>query len=746
MKKYFAYTLVLILLNCTFTRLLYAQEIAIDGLIVTTDGKPVNGAKVSINGRRFLASTAQGKFKVYLSKGDLPKSITVKKKGFKLKDWSYEASKKSLRVIVTNANNLLRGLVQENGRPLRSGEVILKLENTDYKKNIQLGKFNISLPDEYKVPRSARFIVNKMPIDPDWVEWHDGDTYVIIKKPDHLPNQVNEVLVSDQNFKPIPDLEVRINGQIYTTKKDGSFAVNMGTKSTDSYEITDYTIIKSEYDKNSLIYNLFIQEGKQTTARISEDDTPKETVIPITTDYTDDFHRITEELEREKEALIESREHIIEEIEKIGKQLDTDRNLTSEVRKSLQAELTFLEKALEENDRTYQEAQNKTNYVIDKMRKVIQEKDSLHDVAQEQLKIIEKEKQEIEEQKEIIEAKSRKNFIIFLTVSLSLTGLVFIAYVFIRKFRAKNLQLQEQEKQLRTKNLQLQEQEKQLRESNDAFQAANTELGLQKALVEKKNQDITASITYAKRIQRSMLPDIDMVKMYLPESFIFFRPRDIVSGDFYWLTSLADDENLTTIIVAADCTGHGVPGAFMSMVGDALLNQIIKLQQYTEPDKILRELNIGVRSTLRQDETENRDGMDVVICTIQHHKKKVDFAGAKNPLFYVQNNQIFEIKGSRKSIGGRQSSRLQLKYGDYERHTIDIDQPTVFYLASDGYPDQFGGVEGKKFSKKQFRKLLLDIHSKPFAQQAKITERTIEEWKGDTRQIDDILVIGFKIE
>ncbi len=735
MKNYIYWIAVILIAFCTFPRMTKAQEVAIDGVITKVKGSPVSGAKVSINGQSELRSTGQGKFRVYLSKGDKPTQVKVRINGLKIKNWTYDEATKLLQIEMTESDNLLRGLVQENGKPLTKGKISIKIKTSDYEAFMNnKGEFSLSLPDDYTISPKTEIVVNRMKITPDMVEWHDGYTYVVIRKPDHLPYQVNEVLVADANFKPVANLRISVNGQLYRTKSDGAFATNPGTKSTDEYKILDYSIINTEYDESDLVYKIIVKKGSenQLSTRITEEDAPKETVIPITTDYTDDFHRITEDLEREKEILMESREHIIEEIEKIATRLNNDKKMNGEVRESLEAELRFLEQALEENDRTFQEAQAKTNFVIQNMKKMIQEKDSLREVAQEQLKIIEEEKREIEEQKEIIESKSKKNLIIFLIILLILTGLVAIFYRGIRKIRAQNIQLEETKAQL-TK-------------SNSAYQQANQELSIQKALVDKKNQDITASINYAERIQRSMLPDLETVKTYLPDSFIYFRPRDIVSGDFYWMAHIENDQKSQTILVVADCTGHGVPGAFMSMVGDALFNQVVKLQGYTEPHKILRELNIGVRLTLRQDATSNQDGMDVAISVIHHQDKWVDFGGAKNALFYVRNHKIHEARGSRKSIGGRQPERVQLKYGDYRTERIEITEPTYFYMSSDGYPDQFGGEENKKFTKKGFKNLLLEIYEKPFVQQLKIIERTMDEWKGNHRQIDDMLVIGFRLE
>ncbi|MDX2305897.1 MAG: SpoIIE family protein phosphatase [Microscillaceae bacterium] len=259
-----------------------------------------------------------------------------------------------------------------------------------------------------------------------------------------------------------------------------------------------------------------------------------------------------------------------------------------------------------------------------------------------------------------------------------------------------------------------------------------------KEIIEKKNHDITSSITYAKRIQEAMLPHIENIQAIIPELFVLFLPRDIVSGDFYWFA----EKNGKILIAAIDCTGHGVPGAFMSMVGDAYLNQIVKSEGITSPDLILNHLHERIRQALKQEETQNRDGMDMVICSLDLEQRVLEVAGAKNPLVLIQNNRVYQIKGDRNPIGGEQKETKRV----FAKHRISLDQPTWFYLFSDGFQDQFGGPEGKKFMVKKLRELFLEIHQKPFTEQHAILEQIFEDWKGaDNKQTDDVLIVGFKI-
>ncbi len=262
----------------------------------------------------------------------------------------------------------------------------------------------------------------------------------------------------------------------------------------------------------------------------------------------------------------------------------------------------------------------------------------------------------------------------------------------------------------------------------------------------RKTRDTLESIMYARQIQQAMLPKLETFKAVIPESFVLFRPRDTVSGDFYWFNS----KSHRSVISAIDCTGHGVPGAFLSMIGNELLNKIVIFKGITEPHKILAQLQLEMRNTLKQKENGNEDGMDIGICTLHlvppereelFGQPRLEFAGAKNSLIYIQDKQMHVVKGDKVPIGG------YLFKDDYNftTHTIPLKGETTFYMYSDGYADQFGGEDKKKFMVSRFRSLLLEIHHLPLEQQKRQLEKTLLQWMGGTPQIDDILVMGFRI-
>ncbi len=256
----------------------------------------------------------------------------------------------------------------------------------------------------------------------------------------------------------------------------------------------------------------------------------------------------------------------------------------------------------------------------------------------------------------------------------------------------------------------------------------------------QKNKDITSSIQYAKRIQQAILPTNEQIQKYFPESFVLFKPKDIVSGDFYWF----GEKNGRQIAACVDCTGHGVPGAFMSMIGANLLNQIILENGITEPAAILSALNLGVRSALKQDthnEIETTDGMDIAICSIDQEKREVQFASALRHLVLISDHAIEKIDGDKFSIGGGKFGTESV----FTNHSKVLKKGDMLYMFSDGYADQFGGEKGKKLMIKKLHESLLNIHGITVAEQRTALDKTFEDWRGTHSQVDDVLVIGIRL-
>lgn len=270
-------------------------------------------------------------------------------------------------------------------------------------------------------------------------------------------------------------------------------------------------------------------------------------------------------------------------------------------------------------------------------------------------------------------------------------------------------------------------------------QERTREIEEQSKIIGQKNKDITDSISYASKIQHAILPSNALIKQHLPNSFVLYMTKDIVSGDFYWFTHFDG----FSIIASVDCTGHGVPGAFMSLIGYNQLNRIVNELKITNPKDILVELNAGVIGVLHKNETESKDGMDIAICKINHKQNTLEYAGAMRPLWMVNNGELTEVRADKIPIGTKQKDRSEKI--EYTTHTIELGKGNTFYIFTDGYADQFGGPKEKKFSTSKFKELLIANSKLSFEEQlAKVKQEHIN-WKGVYEQIDDILVIGFTV-
>ena len=249
-------------------------------------------------------------------------------------------------------------------------------------------------------------------------------------------------------------------------------------------------------------------------------------------------------------------------------------------------------------------------------------------------------------------------------------------------------------------------------------------------------EEIKDSINYAERIQSSILPTINLIKEHLPNGFVLFKPKDVVSGDFYWFNQVDDK----IFFACVDCTGHGVPGAFMSMIGNSLLNEIVLTKQISSPSAVLSNLNNSIFKVLKQNTSESRDGMDMAFCTIDRKAKTVTYSGANRELLLIRNSKLIEFKPTKTAIGGfTEADKV------FEETVIEANDTDLFYMTTDGYADQFGGDKGKKLMTKNFKELVLSISQLPLNEQSEILNKRFIDWKGNLEQVDDILVIGFKL-
>jgi serine phosphatase RsbU (regulator of sigma subunit) len=258
----------------------------------------------------------------------------------------------------------------------------------------------------------------------------------------------------------------------------------------------------------------------------------------------------------------------------------------------------------------------------------------------------------------------------------------------------------------------------------------------QKAIIEQKNKDVLDSIYYARRIQHALLATKGILNRNLNEYFILYKPKDIVSGDFYW----AQEINNEFLFAVCDCTGHGVPGAFMSLLNITFLNEVTNEKHITRPDMILNQVRNSIIHALNTEQNEeSRDGMDCVICKFDLKNLNVEFACSNNPLWVIRSNELIEFKPDKMPVGNHTDNSKPFTHQSFK-----LQRGDKIYIFSDGYADQFGGPLGKKFKYSQLQGLLLSINNKPLNEQKEILNETIIAWKGELDQVDDICIIGIK--
>ena len=440
-----------------------------------------------------------------------------------------------------------------------------------------------------------------------------------------------------------------------------------------------------------------------------------------------DFERLQRQIEIQKQEIARQEKEISKnaaEITEMTREIERRR----EVMKNQREQLRNLENDIAEKQKQLKardDEMNKQVEMIAAKQKEIEEQISINDQYS---KDIEDKKSQIgglnTQINEYLATLKMQNVIIVLG-SLMLVFLAIFGLVVYLNYRQKN----RLNRMLITKNAQITEQ--------------NVQIAQQNKEIAEQNKEITDSIIYARRIQTALLPSPKLIREHV-ELFIFYRPRDIVSGDFYWM-SRKDDK---LIIVAADCTGHGVPGAFMSMLGVAFLNEIINKEDEVYANEILNKLRTHVINSLYQagrteEENSSKDGMDIALCVIDYPSMTLQYAGAYNPLILIRNGELIEIK----------ADKMPVAYSDYHgekaftNNLIPLFQNDCLYMFSDGYADQFGGFEevSKKFSTKRLKNTLLNVCNLPIDEQEKKMAQHYDEWKGSNIQIDDVLLIGIKV-
>lgn len=490
-------------------------------------------------------------------------------------------------------------------------------------------------------------------------------------------------------------------------------------------------LISENYEFQRSMINFIIHDGKKSF-ELNEDllnseglfvsELFKEHAVTTEADWQEIYKKVELELEKEKTLVLEQNKLIESQTEEIEKQ---EKRIFDQ-RQVINSQTFNLENLKNEIGKRQQELENKNKRIVSQNEAIEEQLKNLERNKQEmqnQQNAIERQKAEISDQKKILglqlEQIEKQKILIWSFIAMLLLS-VLIAYFIYKNYKLK-----------KEANIKLEQKNQMIVEQRDKIEKQRDNIAEQKQL-------ITDSLYYAQRIQRAILTDETSFLKGLEHFLIIYLPKDIVSGDFYWQSKI----NGETIIVAADCTGHGVPGALMSMLGVTFLNDIVNHRKITRPDEILNALRENVIDALNQRGKKDNyiyDGMDVAALSLNYETETIQYAGAYNPLFLIRDGELLHYKADRMSVA------MGHNMTPFTNHAIDLQRGDLVYVFSDGYVDQFGGRNDKKFMRKQLQRLLLEIHDQPMEQQQEILEKRFFEWKGDNEQTDDVVMIGLKL-
>ncbi|MDI9356996.1 MAG: SpoIIE family protein phosphatase [Chitinophagaceae bacterium] len=467
---------------------------------------------------------------------------------------------------------------------------------------------------------------------------------------------------------------------------------------------------------------------------------------------------INKQLETDKEEKI-ARDEVIEKerAQASLRELQLQKEKDAQELKIKNSQIELLRKNQELQNASYKNAELERQKALSDLDvlKHQQELEASKAETERQELLAEKRKNEITQQQELLK-KSKENELLNSeklkaqeSITMAIVGIVVLVLIILvyvtvtlNQRTKTNKLLSEQKNEIENKNDKLIESELILKNNYQTLQEKNNILEEQKKEIQKLNENVLSSITYAKRIQTAIFNELNLFESFCKEYFIFLNPKDIVSGDFYW----TGRKNDTFIVICADCTGHGVPGAIMSMIGINILNRIVYSEGITSPDLILNELRKELMDKLNIGESDVQDGMDISVLgitqSIAKDEKVIEFAGAINSMVYVEDGEFYEINGDKMPIVGVGES---FKTHYYKKHIQNVIGDVVIYMYTDGYKDQFGGPNLKKYNTKRLKDFLNTIKNEPFNQQIEEVRKDFNDWKNNNEQTDDVLLVGFKI-
>lgn len=705
--------LIWILTFFSSTTLVAQKTEFIFGQVVSESGYPIPQVYVTV-GNQKLITNYEGAFVFRQKNGQPPQNVSATRKHYKMIQWSVQ--NKELVIVMKEPLNLIEGqVVDERLKPIVQTEVaFLGVKIRPVYTNAH-GYFTINLPPDFSVKPNTRLLVNGHLVPHADYTYSHVDKFLHIKrlKSQHKPfahtltKPPKKEIVSEQ--PTIHGVKLLVDQQEYQLGRSPNLTLKLP-----SDEGADVTLnaFKNTQNNGRNVLELHIQRSGMNPQHIKKYTNVEE--------YDKNIHNFKKEIRRQKTQ----RNRINKEIRMITKKLTY--NVDSVKRVGLQRYLKYLENIIYENDSVYKNSRVDTEILMKEIQGVLNEKDSIMNIQLHQLKNAQKNSKIALERQ--AEAERERDKIIKLSMGIALVALIFIVMaVVVYRDRHK---IKQQKHELEFLN-------NKLVARNDEIQSLNQEITI-------KNSKITDSIRYAETIQRAILPSKELMKRELKDYFIFYRPKDIVSGDFYWFSKVSDQDYL---IATVDCTGHGVSGAFMSLIGNTTLNEIVNDVKVHTPSVILEELDKRIRVALKQEQKINDDGMDVCLCRLQKQKDDhtlVTFTGAKRPLFYMRKGSptLQVLKGDNRSIGGGRKRRKRRK--PFTEQNIQLTSGSLLYLMSDGFTDQ-NGSQKPKIGTLVFKELITDNAQLPMPEQKELLNQIIELHQGGQEQRDDITVLGIKL-
>ncbi len=645
-------------------------------------------------------------------------------------------------------------VVGSDGKPLAGANISLNDFNETTTTDPE-GNFRLVLPKDVAVGHLTIFVINGQKVGRESFSYRVAENFVSISlkaKTDAEWVQEIEVFVGNDKAKRI---KITINGQSYLTNENGmvEFSAGKGVNQQAKIEADGYLIDSKYYTVNNQRLSLYLearakneptQPDRETNQPTQEDDIRQGNSEPVAEkraglDYQKNFGVALNQLELEKQQLEEQNGQLEDKMRQIEGQLQGS-VLTAPEKKELEKSLNQVQSQLIANGLAYEAAQERVIAVIDRMRRDLT--DSLSTAANEKI-------QTIEAEKDAMSAEFKRELVVLVGIALSLFLLAGVGFWVANKFRAQKNQLTKTtillEENLREIQLQKKEisiQRDFIEEKNHYLENAYEEIKQQKSEIERQNYLITTGVRYAESIQTAILPTTDTFRTMFSDHMVIFMPKDIVSGDIYWCSQVGD----RLVLAVVDCTGHGVPGAFMSLIAFNMLGEEIqKNQGELSPAAILNGMNVRLGRTLQQEHTLNDDSMDVALCVVEPSNGgfQVRFAGAKRPLIYHRANsgELKEIRGDRQSLGGGYRKKFTLAFTE---HQIRLDKGDSLYLHTDGLTDQ-ANAQMEKFSQAGLQQALVPFLTGSLPHQRDNLYQALQTYMDNAPQRDDITLVGVRL-